>query len=231
MTRLRSCLVLLRRLALGGRALAQTPQVGKVIVTVVDPTQGVLPSATVTLTGLDDATKGKTIAPVKANDKGVATFEGVTPGPLHDSRRVPRSRGRMVARHSCEDRRQQARDRAAAASTMHRLGDRRPRQAGGGRGSRHHVRHGADARADRRAVGRSGRDGAQLQDMAGPGAIDSRRQLRGRSSCRRRRRSSRSTSRAISSRPRTTRRRHCSSTSSRSPASARSRTSMRAAST
>jgi Carboxypeptidase regulatory-like domain len=66
--------------AFGGRALAQTSRDGKLIVTVVDPQQGVLPDATVTLTGLDDVTKGKTIAPTKANDKGIATFEGVTPG-------------------------------------------------------------------------------------------------------------------------------------------------------
>jgi hypothetical protein len=65
---------------IASHALAQGARDGKLIITVVDPQQGVLPDASVTLVGLEDATKAKTIAPVKANDKGIATIEGLTPG-------------------------------------------------------------------------------------------------------------------------------------------------------
>jgi hypothetical protein len=58
---------------------AQTGR-ARVIVTVVDQSGAVVPDATVTLVGLDDATKANTIAPAKTADKGVATLENLTPG-------------------------------------------------------------------------------------------------------------------------------------------------------
>jgi hypothetical protein len=51
----------------------------RLIVTVQDSTGGVLPGADVAITGIEDATRAL-VAPVKATDKGVATFEAVTPG-------------------------------------------------------------------------------------------------------------------------------------------------------
>ena len=60
--------------------LAQTPQEARVLVTVIDPTSAILPGATVTLTGIEDATKSRTVAPLKTSDKGLVIFEKVTPG-------------------------------------------------------------------------------------------------------------------------------------------------------
>jgi hypothetical protein len=53
---------------------------GKLLVTVVDQTQAVIPAATVTVTGLEDATKAAPIAPVQTSDQGVATLAGLKPG-------------------------------------------------------------------------------------------------------------------------------------------------------
>src|SRR5918994_6185167 len=61
-------------------AFAQTERNATLLVTVVDETRGVLPGATVTLTGIDQATKAETIAPVSATDKGLATFSQLLPG-------------------------------------------------------------------------------------------------------------------------------------------------------
>ena len=60
-------------------AFAQAPR-ARVIVTVVDPSGAVIPDATVTVVGVDDATKAVAIAPVKTTDKGIATLENVAPG-------------------------------------------------------------------------------------------------------------------------------------------------------
>ncbi len=61
-------------------ALAQVPRTGRLIITVVDPSGAVIPNATVTVVGVDDATKKATIAPVKTSDRGVATIERLAPG-------------------------------------------------------------------------------------------------------------------------------------------------------
>ena len=75
-------LLLLVVASLPAVSLAQTKPAptGKVIITVVDQTRLVIPNATVTIVGIDVATKKVTIAPAKSSDKGVATFEGLTPG-------------------------------------------------------------------------------------------------------------------------------------------------------
>jgi hypothetical protein len=62
-------------------ALAQTPaQRGRLIVTVADPSGAVVQDATVTVVGLDPATKAATLPAVKTTDKGTATFEGLVLG-------------------------------------------------------------------------------------------------------------------------------------------------------
>ena len=64
-------------------APAQTPRPpaqGRLVVTVVDQTGAVLPTATVTIEGLEDATKQKTLDPVTASDQGVASVAGLAPG-------------------------------------------------------------------------------------------------------------------------------------------------------
>ena len=49
-------------------------------VTVVDQTRAVIPGAAVTVTGLDDGTKSKTIEPAKTTELGVATITGLAQG-------------------------------------------------------------------------------------------------------------------------------------------------------
>ncbi len=61
-------------------AFAQGPRDGKLLVTVVDQTKAVIPGATVTVTGLDDALKTAAVAPVKTSDQGVATIAGLPLG-------------------------------------------------------------------------------------------------------------------------------------------------------
>src|SRR5436309_5478507 len=68
------------QIAITAVAFAQTPRDGTLLVTVVDQTRAVIPAATVTVTGLDDATKAIPIAPVKTLDQGVATIPGLKPG-------------------------------------------------------------------------------------------------------------------------------------------------------
>jgi hypothetical protein len=60
--------------------LAQTSRNGRLTVTVVDQTGGVLPGAIVTIAGMDSATKSAEIAPVVAGEQGIATFTDLRPG-------------------------------------------------------------------------------------------------------------------------------------------------------
>jgi hypothetical protein len=60
-------------------AAAQTRD-ARLQVTVVDQTGGVLPGATVTLIGADEATKAVAPEPIAATSQGVATFEKLPPG-------------------------------------------------------------------------------------------------------------------------------------------------------
>ena len=64
----------------GAFAQAQPPRDGRLLVTVVDPTNSVLPGAIVTVVGLEDATKAVTIPPVKTSEAGLATVEKLRPG-------------------------------------------------------------------------------------------------------------------------------------------------------
>ena len=59
---------------------AQTPARAKLIVTVSDQSGAVIPEATVSIVGLDDATKVAAIPPAKTAANGSVTFEGLTPG-------------------------------------------------------------------------------------------------------------------------------------------------------
>lgn len=62
-----------------GRAQSSA-QRGRLIVTVADPSGGVIPDAVVTLVGVDATTRDVTVAPAKTTEKGVATFEGLVLG-------------------------------------------------------------------------------------------------------------------------------------------------------
>lgn len=64
-----------------GKANAQTPQAtGRLLVTVVDQTGAVLPTATVAIVGQEAATRASAVPPVTASDTGLATLEGLAQG-------------------------------------------------------------------------------------------------------------------------------------------------------
>jgi Carboxypeptidase regulatory-like domain len=73
-------LAVLAALFCAAPGLAQSPRDGRLVVTVVDQTGGVLPGATVTIGGMDDASRKTAIEPVTATLQGVATFTGLRPG-------------------------------------------------------------------------------------------------------------------------------------------------------
>src|SRR6188508_3280880 len=53
---------------------------GRLVVTVVDQTGGLIPNAKVTVTGEEDATKAVAIDPAMTSTAGVATIERLAPG-------------------------------------------------------------------------------------------------------------------------------------------------------
>jgi hypothetical protein len=189
--------------ALSGPAFAQAPREGRLTITVVDPSGAVIPAATVAVVGLDAATKRATIAPVKTSEKGIATIEHLVPGRYSATGEFPgfdlgllrdvRVKGgdnkhvlvlplkRLTEEVTVgRDAQTAASDRAGTFGTAL---------------TREQVEALSDDPDEMRR---------QLSDMAGPGAAIRVDSFEG-SSCRPRRRSSRSTSRATCSRPRTTR--------------------------
>ncbi len=58
----------------------QPAREGRLTITVVDQTGGVLPGAVVTVAGMDDGNRSAAIAPVTATEQGVATFTSLRPG-------------------------------------------------------------------------------------------------------------------------------------------------------
>ena len=72
-----ACCTALLMLVCSAPVFAQARE-AKLLVTVVDQTGAVLPGATLTVMRSDDPTK-KIIGPVKSDEKGVATLEGLTP--------------------------------------------------------------------------------------------------------------------------------------------------------
>jgi hypothetical protein len=79
---LRVCLTAAFVAALVAPASAQTgpPPAARLLVTVVDSSGGVIPAATVTISGVEAATKSAAIPAVKTSDAGLATVEKLTPG-------------------------------------------------------------------------------------------------------------------------------------------------------
>ena len=61
-------------------AFAQAVRETRLQVTVVDQSNAVLPTATVTVTGLEDATRKATLAPVQTTNAGIATIGALAPG-------------------------------------------------------------------------------------------------------------------------------------------------------
>ena len=79
---LRVCLAAIAAAFVAAPVGAQTPAppAAKLLVTVVDPTGGVIPGATVTIAGSEASTKAATITPVKTTEGGLATVEKLAPG-------------------------------------------------------------------------------------------------------------------------------------------------------
>lgn len=66
--------------ALMGSLRAQAPTTATLVVTVVDQTGGSLPSATVTVLGLEDVTRATKLLPVRTSDKGAVTIPNLAVG-------------------------------------------------------------------------------------------------------------------------------------------------------
>jgi hypothetical protein len=66
-------------LLLAAATASAQPRPAKLLLTVVDQTGAVIPNAEVTVVRTDDPAK-KLIGPVKSDDKGLATLDGLTPG-------------------------------------------------------------------------------------------------------------------------------------------------------
>ncbi len=76
---------MLRALLLSTLVLTAAPVAGQsdkatVLITVLDETRGVLPTATVTVTGIEAANKAVEIKPAQTNTQGQVTFENLLPG-------------------------------------------------------------------------------------------------------------------------------------------------------
>ena len=63
-----------------GAAAQPQDRSATLLVTVLDETRGVLPTATVTLAGIDATTKALTIAPITTSQQGQAKFDNLAPG-------------------------------------------------------------------------------------------------------------------------------------------------------
>ena len=186
--------------------------------TVVDQTGAVIPNATVTVT---PSTDPKTpVAPVQTGEKGVATLPGLAPGRYSIHAEFPGFEPRLLKdvqlkagdnKHVVVLALQGVQDSVTVVA----------RRARSGVGPAGHVRHRDDARADRRAVGRSRRDGAAAAGSGRRRMPSSASTASRAAACRRSRRSRRSTSPATRSPPRTTTPAGSSSTSSPSLASVR----------
>ena len=66
--------------AFAGPSFAQTRPDVRLLVTVVDQTRAVIPNATVTVAGVEDATRPAVVAPVQTSGQGLATVSGLAPG-------------------------------------------------------------------------------------------------------------------------------------------------------
>ena len=185
--------------------IAQTrTDTAKLIVTVVDPSGGVIPNATVTVVGLEGATKAATIAPVKTTDKGLATFDALPPGRYSITGEFPGFELGLLKdiRLKAGDNKHVVDPAAAARCQDSVTVGRDAQQAAADRTSTFGTaltREQIDALSDD-----PDEMARQLQDMAGPDARASASTASKAAGCRRSRRSSRSTSRAMRSRRRTT---------------------------
>jgi hypothetical protein len=71
---------MLGALALAAPAFPQAARDARLVVTVVDPSGGVIPGATVTAAGQDDTTRAAAVRPATTTVNGVATIDALLPG-------------------------------------------------------------------------------------------------------------------------------------------------------
>jgi hypothetical protein len=164
------CLAIATLVLAAAPSFAQAARPGTLQVTVVDPSGAVIANATVTVTGLDPATKAQTPAPVQTSAQGVAAFASLPPGryavtaefPGFDTRVLPEVRVRAgdnkqvipLPIAGLQDSVTVSRDRQeAAADRQTTFGTVLTREQ-------------LEALSDDPDVLRQ-----QLQDMAGPGAV------------------------------------------------------------
>ena len=179
----------------------------------------IIVGATVTVTGAETATSAPRSRRCEDRRRRHRDVHRPRAGPLHDPGGVSGLRDADAAGRPGPQRREQA-GGGPADPEARSVGDRRAGQAaGGGRSARTILRHDADARRDRGAVGRSAAR-CSSSCRTWPARARSSASTASRAArCRRRRRSDRSASRAISSRPNSTAPAACRSRSSRSRAS------------
>jgi hypothetical protein len=63
-----------------GQTQTPAPIAGKLLVTVLDQSGSIIPTAEVKLVGIEDATRQTVVVPARTDDKGIATFENLKPG-------------------------------------------------------------------------------------------------------------------------------------------------------
>jgi len=156
---------------LAANAFAQTPSNATLRVTVVDPSSAIVAGATITVVGVEDATKGPTIAPVQTSGDGIAVVSGLRPGrytieasfPGFDTRTLPDIRVRNG------DNKQVAVLAIARIEATLTVGQDRQESAADRQGPSFGTaltRDQIEALSDDPATLQQ-----QLQDMAGPGAV------------------------------------------------------------
>src|SRR5687768_11464035 len=77
---MRTALILCAACLVPAPLFAQADRTGMLVVTVLDETRGVLPGATVAVSGIDAATKAAVIQPAPTNQQGQVKFEALVPG-------------------------------------------------------------------------------------------------------------------------------------------------------
>ncbi|HEX6465448.1 MAG TPA: carboxypeptidase regulatory-like domain-containing protein [Vicinamibacterales bacterium] len=156
---------------LTGPALAQPAATATLRVTVVDPSGAVVPRATVTVTGAEEATKGAAVTPVRTTDVGLATITGLKPGRYSIQAEFPGFETRTLpdVRIRPGDNKQVAVLELAKVETSVTVGQDKQSAAADPRGTSFGTtltREQIEALSDDPVIFQQ-----QLNDMAGPGAV------------------------------------------------------------
>jgi len=155
---------------LASQAIAQTPASATLRVTVVDPSNAVIIGATVTVSGIEEATKDVAAAPVATTNQGVAVVPGLKPGRYKIEAMFPGFETRVLAdvRLRAGDNRQVAVLAIEKLEASVSVGQDKEQSASDRQASfgTQLTRDQIDALSDDPQILQQ-----QLQDMAGPGAV------------------------------------------------------------